>query len=99
LINANKALVEGLWTGLQIPSENNPMGPLFFSPSITTALSPHIGYHKAAELAKVMKLKQCSIYLANKDLGLIDENLLVELLQPDNLLKLGFSLSEIKKTD
>jgi aspartate ammonia-lyase len=95
LINANKALVEGLWTGLQIPSENDPLGPLFFSPSITTALSPHIGYHKAAELAKVMQLKKCSIYLANKDLGLIDENLLVDLLQPDNLLKLGFSLSEI----
>jgi aspartate ammonia-lyase len=65
------------------------------SPSVTTALSPHIGYHKAAELARLMKDKKINIFEANKILKLIDETKLKSILEPGNLLKLGFSLDDL----
>jgi aspartate ammonia-lyase len=69
---------------------------LFHSPVITTALTPHIGYHKAAELAKLMKNNKSDIFEANAILNIIDQNRLKEILQPGNLLKLGFSLEDLK---
>jgi len=96
LIHANQALVNGLWSGLKFPLETDPLGPVFYSPSITTALSPYIGYHKAGMLSSEMQSIKCSVYEANKALGLMADNVLVELLKPDNLLKMGFSLSDIK---
>jgi aspartate ammonia-lyase len=65
------------------------------SPSVTTALSPHIGYHKAAEIASLMKEKKIDIFEANKILKMIDETKLGSILEPGNLLRLGFSLDDL----
>jgi fumarate hydratase class II len=67
---------------------------LIFSPSVTTALVSHVGYHKAAELAFMMKEKKISIYEANDYLKIIDGEKLKKILSPGNLLKLGFSLED-----
>jgi aspartate ammonia-lyase len=94
LISSNKTLLNNLFTGLVI-SESAGYLSLIHSPSITTALTPHIGYHKAAELAALMKEKKIDIFKANSHLKAIDENRLKTILEPGNLLKLGFSLDEI----
>ena len=76
---------------------NEPAGykAMVFSPSVTTALVPHIGYHKAAELAKIMKDKSIDIYEANSLLQSIENEKLRRILQPANLLKMGFSIEDL----
>ena len=71
------------------------MQSLQHSPSISTALVPFIGYHKASILAKEMKQNNVDIYSANEKYQFIAFEKLQQLLQPQNLLKLGFSLTEI----
>ncbi len=68
---------------------------LLSSPSITTALIPAIGYHKAAELAAMMKSNGISIFEANTALHTLSEEKLRNLLKAENLLKLGYTLSEV----
>lgn len=94
LISCNKTLLNNLFTGL-IVNESAGYNSLIYSPSITTALTPHIGYHKAAELAKMMKDKSVDIFEANEGLKIVDPDRLKKILEPGNLLKLGFSLDEI----
>ena len=53
LIAANQTLGNNLWDGLAVNAEA-AAEKLFRSPSITTALTPYIGYHRAAELSKHM---------------------------------------------
>ena len=65
------------------------------SQSVTAALSTYIGYHKASELAKLMKDKRIDIFEANNILKLINETKLRSILEPGNLLKLGFSLDDL----
>jgi aspartate ammonia-lyase len=94
LISCNITLLNNLFSGLLI-NETIGYQAVIKSPSITTALSPHIGYHKAAELARLMKDKKINIFEANKILKLIDETKLKSILEPGNLLKLGFSLDDL----
>jgi len=94
LISCNVTLLNNLFTGLLI-NETAGYEAVINSPSVTTALSPHIGYHKAAELAGLMKDKKISIFEANSILKLIDETKLKSILEPGNLLKLGFSLDDL----
>jgi aspartate ammonia-lyase len=94
LISCNLTLLNNLFTGLVI-NESAGYEAVINSPSVTTALSPYIGYHKAAELAGLMKDKKISIFKANKILKLIDETKLKSILEPGNLLKLGFSLDDL----
>lgn len=94
LISSCKTAEENLIRGL-IVNENAGYESLLHSPSITTALIPHIGYHRAAELAILMKEKKCDIFEVNKILKIIDETRLKEILQPGNLLKLGYSLEDL----
>jgi hypothetical protein len=54
-----------------------------------------MGYHKAAELAKLMKEKKIDVYEANSILNLIGDEKLKSVLQPGNLLKQGFSLDDL----
>lgn len=68
---------------------------LMQSPAISTALLPYIGYHKAGELAKLMKSKGLDIFEANKEIDLLPEQKLRQILRPDNLLKLGYSLNDL----
>jgi aspartate ammonia-lyase len=93
LISCNLTLLDNLLTGLII-NESAGYEAVINSPSVTTALSPYIGYHKAAELAGLMKDKKINIFEANKILKLIDETKLKSILEPGNLLKLGFSLDD-----
>ena len=68
---------------------------LFRSPAVTTALSPYIGYHKAALLANEMKILGITVFEANQKLNLIDDDKLKNILKPENLLKLGYSLNDL----
>jgi aspartate ammonia-lyase len=95
LISCNRTLLDNLFTGLKI-NETACYDALMHSPSVTTALSPHIGYHKAGDLAKLMKEKKIDIFEANSILNYLGESKLKTILQPGNLLKLGFSLDDLE---
>ena len=95
LIASDSTLLRNLFTGLEI-NDSAAYDALLKSATLTTALIPYTGYHKAAELARLMKEKKCDIYEANSILDIIDEVKLKDILQPGNLLKLGFSLDDIK---
>jgi hypothetical protein len=43
-----------------------------------------------------MKENKCDIFHANAILTIVDDSRLKEILQPGNLLKLGFSLEDLK---
>ena len=94
LIAANKTIADNLIKGLTIDSGTSA-ARLFKSPAITTALSPLIGYQKAVLLAKEMKASGCDVFDANKKLNLIDDDKLRNVLKPENLLKTGFTLSDL----
>jgi aspartate ammonia-lyase len=94
LISCNLTLLANLFSGLVV-NEKVGYKALISSPSVTTALTPHIGYHKAAEVALLMKEKKIDIFDANRILKVIGEEKLKIILQPGNLLKLGFSLDEL----
>ena len=95
LISCNVTLLKNLFTGLLV-NETAGFEAVINSPSVTTALNPHIGYHKATELALLMKDKKINIFEANNILKIIDEAKLKTILEPANLLKLGFSLEDLK---
>ena len=94
LIACNDTILINLINGLEI-NETAGYESVIYSPSVTTALVPHIGYNKASELAILMKKNKCSIFEANSSLGLISEEMLRAILTPGNLLKQGFSLDEL----
>jgi aspartate ammonia-lyase len=95
LLNSmNKALKEHMLDGLRIDKER-ASSKLYRSPSVTTALSPLIGYNRAAELAKVMKETGCTVFEANEKQGLIDPLKLQKMMAPDRLLKKGFTMNDI----
>jgi len=94
LISCNITLLKNLFEGLTINSDPGYKA-LINSPSVSTALIPYIGYHKAAEIAILMKDKCIDIFGANAILKVMDDSKLRTILQPGNLLKLGFSLDEL----
>lgn len=89
LIAANKTLSKNMINGLQIDVEKSTQ-KLYRTPSIATALVPYIGYHKAGELAKMIKMKNISVFEANEELKLIDDAKLRTITSSSNLLQLGF---------
>lgn len=91
---ADRTLLLNLFNGLEV-NMGTGLEHLYGSPSITTVLSPYIGYNKAALLAKEMKRTNIDVIEANKLLGFMDETKLLELLKPENLLKVGFTIKEI----
>lgn len=95
LISSCKTAEENLISGLAI-NEDSGYETLMRSPSLTTALIPYTGYHKAAALAELMKEKKLDIYEANKQLKLMPAEKLKEILEPGNLLKTGFSLEDLQ---
>ncbi|WP_421918140.1 lyase family protein [Marinifilum sp.] len=93
LIAANHALAQNLFKELLIESgltEENVIN----NPSVATALSPYIGYHQAAKLAKEMKNKNISIVEANQILNVIEPSKLKSLIEPEELLKLGYRIGD-----
>lgn len=94
LISVNKSMLEHLIAGIKI-NESTALEKLYMSPAITTALVPHIGYHKASDLAKYMQQNNCTIVEANKTMKLISGIKLSDIIQPSQLLKLGFQMNDI----
>ena len=94
MIAADNTLRDNLFNGLQLDAEAAARR-LWHSPSIATALNPYIGYHKAAELARYMQQNHTDIFTANEKLGLMKQEKLHEILQPERLLQLGFSIYEL----
>jgi aspartate ammonia-lyase len=93
LISCNKTIFDNLFTGMRIEAEGYRR--LVKSPAITTALTPHLGYHKASKLATLMKEKDLDIFEANRILKLLDQEKLETILKPANLIKLGFSIDDL----
>jgi len=97
LIAANNTLAENLFKELSIQS-NSTEENVLYNPSVATALSPYIGYHEAAKLAKEMKKNSCTILEANNKFEMLSNDKLKELITPEELLKLGFILSDTINT-
>lgn len=94
LNRACRSLDEHLVAGLKV-TPGVASDRLLHSPAITTALLPHIGYNKAAELAAYMRTHKVDVQAANTVLKFLGHEALAEILRPENLLKLGYSLAEI----
>jgi aspartate ammonia-lyase len=94
LVAANETTSKNLISGL-IVNDSSAEKQLFLSASITTALVPYIGYHKASELAILMKTERIDIFEANEKLNFIDKKKLSTLLKPEYLLKEGFTIDDI----
>lgn len=94
LIASCSTMAVNLINGLHV-NRSNAYSSLISGPSISTALVPHIGYHKASELAALMKENSINIFEANKILQYISEQKLAKVLAPESLLKLGFSIEDL----
>jgi aspartate ammonia-lyase len=94
LISCNTSLNSNLLSGLII-NESAGYNALIFSPSLTTALIPHLGYHKAAEIASLMKTNKIDIFEANRILRIMDDSNLKTILGAGKLLCTGFTLDDL----
>jgi len=97
LTGMNITICNNLIKGITI-NEEQSLALLYKSPSITTALNPYIGYHKASDISVLMKTENLDVFEANKKLHVIDENLLMEILSPQKLTQLGYSINDIIKS-
>ena len=95
LISINNTLNRNMLQGMKI-NEEVALKKLFKSPAVTTALSPLIGYHRAAEIAKLMKAESIDVFTANDQLQLIPSKKLEKIMQSDYLLKKGFTIDDIR---
>jgi fumarate hydratase class II len=57
------------------------------------------GYNNASRIAALMKEKGCDIYQAIEETGLISAEEAQRLLSPENLLKMGFTISDLNNTN
>jgi aspartate ammonia-lyase len=89
-----KTTSENLINGLII-EEDQATKIVYRSPSICTALNPYIGYHKATKLAQRMKEGGEDIFQANAVLKCLPGEKIKEILSPEKLLKLGFSVKDL----
>jgi len=92
----NQILNEKMLRGLRV-HEDIARRKLFRSPAVTTALSPLIGYNRAADLARKMKESSMDIFTANEELDLMDQSKLKKLMEADQLLKKGFTMNDIRE--
>jgi len=96
MITMNRSIHSHMLKGLQV-REERAREKLFHCPAITTVLSPLIGYNRAAILAKRMKETGEDIFYVNKELNVIEQDKLDHLMEADNLLKKGFTMSDIRE--
>jgi aspartate ammonia-lyase len=94
LISSDKTILNNLYNGLII-NETGGLEALIKNPSIATALIPNIGYHKASEIARYMKDKKVTIFEATSELNILSEEKIRNILEPSNLLRLGYSLDDL----
>ncbi len=95
LVSINHTLSRNLLQGIEI-NETLAAARLFKSPAVTTALSPLLGYNRAAELAHLMKREEIDIFAANEKLSALPAERLKKIMQPEYLLKKGFSVKDIR---
>lgn len=95
LISANEAAANHLLNGIEIDPKLTEERMLS-SPAVTTALLPFIGYNNAAEMAACMREFNLTVYEANRKLGYMKEERLKELLKPENLVRGGYRLKDLK---
>ncbi len=91
LISMNNTLERNLWTDFKINSLDSST-TLFHNPTITTALVGKIGYNASAQLGKLMVSQHISVLEANRILNFLPQDDLLALLEPSNLLEMGFVL-------
>jgi len=96
MISMNRSINEQMLEGLKV-NEEVARKKLFRRPAVPTAPPPLIGYHKAAQLAKVMKMTGKDVFTANEELEIIEKGELTKLMQPDKLLKKGFTMDDIRE--
>jgi aspartate ammonia-lyase len=94
LIAANSTIELNLIKGMQIETKS-ALKNLLKSPSITTALTPYIGYNKAGTLAKEMKKENLDIFEVNDKYQFLSKEKIQRILSEDNLLKLGFRINDL----
>lgn len=94
LCACNSTITKNLMDGLVVNPEQGK-ALLLRSPSVTTALLPALGYHKASELAGYMKINRVDVFEANRILKLLPEEKLENLMLPENLLKLGYTVGDL----
>jgi aspartate ammonia-lyase len=94
LIAANSSMARFLFMGLTVNKEA-AYNTLIESPSICTALIPYIGYNKAGDLALAMKQNKLNVFEAADETGIISSDKIEKIMEPSNLLKLGFTISDI----
>lgn len=94
LIACNQTMTDNLLKGIEINFASIDVEYLK-STAVTTVLVPYIGYKKSEMLAIEMLAKKINIIDANHNLKLIDEEKLLKLLEPSNILKEGFSLNDL----
>ncbi len=94
LTAADKTLRDNLFSGLKVNAETAETR-LYSSPAVCTALLPFIGYSKAELLASKMEELNCSVFEANIQLKIMEEEKLAAILSPSSLLKEGFSLYDL----
>lgn len=98
LEGAVNGLCHYVFNGLQLQADVS-VTQVLRSPAISTALLPYIGYSKATEMAMLMKEKGISVMEANDALGYLTEERLRDILKPENLLQLGYTLkTDFRKT-
>jgi len=94
LIACDETMNHNLFDGMGV-NAGISSGRLLYSPAITTALIPYIGYHKASTLAICMKEKGWNIFEANDEIKMMNAAKLKEIIQPEHLLKLGYTLADL----
>ncbi len=94
LIAANTSLKKNLFDGITIFSQT-AAEKLYKSAAITTILLPYLGYHLSSEIAKEMKNEHLNIFEVNEKLHFLESEKLKKILEPSNILKMGFSINDI----
>ena len=94
LEGAVDSLHHHVFNGLQLEPETSRQ-TVMKSPAITTAFLPLIGYRKATEMALLMRDKGLTVFEANAMLGYLTEDKLTDILKPEHLLQLGYSLKDM----
>lgn len=98
LISANQTLKDKLFQDINIRKSGDHQHE-YLNPAIVTAITPYVGYHKAALLAKHMKQNNVDIFIANKQLQVITEEKLKTLMKPESLAQQGYSLNDLISKD
>jgi aspartate ammonia-lyase len=98
LVSANHAIARHLLEGMSVNATIS-LEQLMHSASVTTALIPFVGYHKASQIAALMKAGHLSVTEANRRLRILDDDKLAAALKPEQLLELGYTLRKSSADD